>query len=123
MGKRMTAKEKKFRAEVRAELREKGLIPPVKAPLNRRKFSHEVWKEYEAVKDKFILHNVYIPEALMYITSGTDITKVTPEMVGALKVIKLALDIQKFKTELNESKHPATIGEYFEQVVIPIINL
>ena len=46
-GKQMTARKKELAAEARAELREKGLMPPVKKPLNRKKYVDKAKKIYE----------------------------------------------------------------------------
>ncbi|WP_113675916.1 hypothetical protein [Vallitalea guaymasensis] len=45
--KKLTARQKKFNAEVKKEMIEKGLLPPPKPRLNRRKFACEVRKELE----------------------------------------------------------------------------
>ena len=41
---KMTEKEKKERAKIRKQLREDGLLPPKKKPMNRKKFIDEARK-------------------------------------------------------------------------------
>ncbi|WP_206460653.1 addiction module toxin RelE [Anaerovorax sp. IOR16] len=118
--KKMTQKEKKLQAEIRAELREKGIIPPVKQRLNRNKFAEEVIEEWNNHGDIF-----YLPRALGYIIPSTEFkTKITPEQIGALKVMKLAMEYKKFEEELRargETSYNAV--EFYKKVVAPIINL
>ena len=45
--KRMTQREKEQRKSIRAELREEGLIPPVKPRLNRAVFCKETMQMWE----------------------------------------------------------------------------
>ena len=47
--KRMTNREKEERKRIKKNLQEKGIIPPDKPRLNRKKFAKEVcdeWKDY-----------------------------------------------------------------------------
>lgn len=89
-GKRMTAREKKLAAEARAELREKGLMPPVKKPLNRKKYVDEAKKIYEeeSKKHDFTLYLIWALWEMMGHT-GSD-HRLDLEAVGAAKVIHLA---------------------------------
>lgn len=118
--KKMTQKEKKLQAEIRAKLREKGIIPPVKQRLNRNKFAKEVIEEWSEYGDIF-----YLPKALGCIIPSTKIkTKITPEQIGALKVMKLAMEYKKFEEELRaRGKTSYNAMEFYEKVVAPIINL
>lgn len=118
--KKMTNKEKQHAKEFREELREKGIIPPVKPKLNRNKFAKEVIEEWEKDGDIF-----YLPRALgCIIPSGAIKTKITPEQIGALKVMKLAMEYKKFEEEVKargETSYKAM--EFYEKVIAPIINL
>ena len=46
---KMTEKEKKERAKIRKQLREDGLLPPKKKPMNRKKFIDEARSVYESM--------------------------------------------------------------------------
>ncbi|KYG90364.1 hypothetical protein A0U40_18405 [[Bacillus] sp. KCTC 13219] len=78
--KRMTAAEKKWNKEFREELREKGIIPPVKPRLNRKKFLQETFREYdEAIKTYSDMN--YLAKAIAW-TVGRDQDKnITTEQV------------------------------------------
>ena len=46
---RMTRREKEARAQVKKELQEKGILPPDKPRLNRKKFVREAIQEYDTL--------------------------------------------------------------------------
>ena len=45
----MTRREKEARAQVKKELQEKGILPPDKPRLNRKKFVREAIQEYDTL--------------------------------------------------------------------------
>ena len=50
--------------------------------------------------------------------------EVTPEQVGVLKLLKLAVEMEKFMKALEaEGRDKYTIGEYHEKVCAPVMNL
>lgn len=58
------------------------------------------------------------------IPSGEFETKITPEQIGALKVMKLAIEIKRFEEQNRaEGKRDYTIGELYEKAVAPILKL
>lgn len=118
--KKLTNAEKKLNKEIREDMRERGILPPIKPKLNRKKFAQEVREEWEKDGDIF-----YLLRALgCIIPSGKYETKITPEQIGALKVMKLAIDIKKFEEDLKangETKYNAM--EFYEKVIAPVLNL
>ena len=53
-----------------------------------------------------------------------DMHEVTAEEVGVLKLLKLAVELNKFSTALEaEGRREYTIGELADKVVIPILKL
>ena len=74
--KRMTQRQKDERAQVKKELQAKGVIPPDKPRLNRKKFAKEVWAEYEAMEP--IRREVFLLKAIGCMV-GPDMREVTPE--------------------------------------------
>jgi hypothetical protein len=122
--KKMTQKEKKAMAKLRAELREKGIIPPVKPKLNRKKFSKEV---NEAFKSDFGSYSDigHLYEAIGWMNPGVDpMFKITPEQVGVLKMLKMAVEIKKFKEELiSKGIKEYKPMELYEKVIKPIQEL
>ena len=122
--KRLTIAEKKMNATIRNELREKGMIPPVKTKLNRKKFTAEVEKD----RDKYLNSygdTLYINQAINWMISSVKFKRqITLEQIGVLKVIKIAVEIKKFmksKEENGEEKY--NIEELYKNVIDPIIKL
>jgi hypothetical protein len=118
--KKMTNKEKQHAKEFREELREKGILPPVKPKLNRKKFAKEVREEWQEHGDIFYLHKAFG----CMIPSGEFETNISPEQIGALKVLKIAIEYKKFEEDLKaKGETTYSVGELYEKVIAPIINL
>lgn len=120
--KRLTNAEKKFNKEIREQLREDGILPPIKPKLNRKKFSKEVIEEFKGFGSYSDLRSLY--EAISWMLPSDIERKVTPEQIGLVKTLKLALEIKKFK-EKKETEGIDTykVEELYEEVVRPIKNL
>lgn len=89
----MTAREKKERTKIRKELRERGILPPKKKPLNRKVFAE---RAKEALKKQagYTL-NLYLHWALLEMLEKQDYSRpgaivYSQEAVGAAKVVLLA---------------------------------
>ncbi|MBG9479390.1 hypothetical protein [Lysinibacillus sphaericus] len=120
--KRMTIAEKKINEQVRKELREKGLIPPVKKRLDRKRFLQETFKEFDTLEGYTDLSCLY--EAIAWMVSRQQDRNITAEQVGVLKVMKIAVAIKDFydqKRADGESNY--TLGELYEKVIEPIKSL
>lgn len=121
--KRLTLAEKKMQKELRAALREKGVLPPVKPRLNRKKFLEEVYNEYDK-EIKTLTDCLYLARAINIMVGRSTVNKVTSEQVGILKTMKLACAIKQFEHQKSaEGKNKYTIGELYETVIEPIIRL
>lgn len=119
--KRLTQREKAERAAFKKQMQEKGIIPPDKPRLNRKKFAREVWTEFEQMDA--IRADVYLRKAIGCMV-GPDMREVTSEEVGVLKLMKIAIETDKFMKALEaEGRTQYTIGEYAEKVVLPIMRL
>lgn len=115
---KMTAREKADRARIRKELREEGLLPPTKKPLNRKKFCEEAWEIFQS--DYGIDFPIYVYWAIAEMLVHTDKTTGTlsREAVGAAKVLKLAkarMDFEADRRERGESSEYKR-GELIEVV-------
>lgn len=117
--KKLTQREKALNARVKKELQEEGFLPPDKPRLNRKKFAEEVLKEYQE-QDYGI--DIYIARAIWLMVS-TNAHKVTPEQVGVLKLLKIAMETRKFEQALPEGTKKYSIEEYLKKVVFPIEDL
>ena len=119
--KRMTQRQKDERAQVKKELQAKGVIPPDKPRLNRKKFAKEVWAEYEAMEP--IRREVFLLKAIGCMV-GPEMLEVTPEEVGGLKLLKLAVEMDKFSQRLEaEGRDTYTLGELSDKVIMPVLKL
>lgn len=116
---KMTAKEKKLRAQVRKELREDGILPPMKSPLNRRKFLNETQSEWEA-REISQIWDIYLLRAVSYMMTHTErhnIRSPSLEAVGAAKILKIAMRLQQFQSQLQQQKRANyTLMEEYEYV-------
>jgi len=114
----LTVKEKKWRAETRAEYRAKGLLPPVKKPLNRKKFITEARDEFNSA-DFGLSASRYIIRAMGFLMGDY---RPTLQDVGIAKVLKAACEIAKFEKELEvQGRTEYKLTELYERLK-PIIN-
>ncbi|MED9820687.1 MAG: hypothetical protein U0J65_01470 [Christensenellales bacterium] len=113
----MTEREKKNRARIRKELREEGIMPPKKKPLNRKAFCNQAKSELEKHDGyDFIL---YLHWALREMLEKYDFSKpgaicYSLEAVGAAKVVLLATKRMEFEKE--KAGQPFTSGDLYEVV-------
>ena len=119
--KRLTQREKAERAEIKKKLQEDGVLPPDKPRLNRKKFAREVLAEFGAM-DAYSA-DLYLRQAIGCMVSP-DMNRVTEEEVGVLKLLKIAVESERFSKALEaEGRSQYTIGEYAEKVILPILKL
>ncbi len=119
--KRITNKEKAFRAEVKKELQGKGILPPNKPKLNRKKFAEDVWKEFS--EECIGFEGVIEFHQCIGIMVSDKMRRVNEEQVGVLKLMKIAVEVRRFKKRLKEEgRSDYTIGELMD-VVSPILKL
>lgn len=119
-----TQHEKAERAAAKKRLQEQGLLPPPKPRLNRKKFARETWDEFNAFlgADCFRAETALLRSIGFMV--GPDLWEVTPEQVGVFKLLKIAMEYDKFRRKLEvEGRSEYTLGELADEVVLPIINL
>lgn len=119
--KRLTQREKAENAAFKKRMQDKGLLPPDKPKLNRKKFAAEVLAEFDEIDvyDSIL----YLRKAIGCMVSP-DMREVTSEQVGVLKLLKIAVETRKFMKALSAEGHTQyTIGEYLDKVVLPITRL
>lgn len=99
--KRMTQKQKDYNRKLRKEMKEKGILPPDKKRMNRKKFVEETlneWKEREYSH----MWDIYLTEAAFIVSAKTDSRfNTSPESVGAAKVLKIALKLNEFQKKIK----------------------
>lgn len=119
--KRLTQREKAERARIKKKLQEDGVLPPDKPRFNRKKFAREVLAEFGAM-DAYSA-DLYLRQAIGCMVSP-DMNRVTEEEVGVLKLLKIAVESERFSKALEaEGRSQYTIGEYAEKVILPILKL
>lgn len=75
------------------------------------------------VKSKHYTADFYLRKAIMA-TVGPELHEVTSEQVGILKLMKLAVETDRFMQQLKtEGREQYSIGEYVEKVYNPVMNL
>lgn len=120
----MTLAEKKMNKEIREQLREQGILPPVKPRLNRKKFLQETWNEFD---EKIITYAdlKYLRTAIgAMVHRDENIRNVSSEQVGVLKVMKLAAAIKQFEQQKADAGEDSyNVGELYESVIKPITEL
>lgn len=123
--KRMTQREKDQRKRIRAELREQGLIPPVKPRLNRVAFCRETMQMWDAARrEKPGEMESYLAAAIGAMIVDPQYDKVTPERIGVLKLIRIAVaysDFEARKAEQGQTSYK--IQELYDEVIGPILGM
>lgn len=120
----MTKRERKTRAAVKKELQEEGILPPDKKRLNRKKFAREVTEAWQIEMDLFDAADAYYMETAISFMVGRVMGRVTEEEVGALKLLKIAMEIKKFQEKRKEEGQGSyTLAEFYEQAVEPTLKL
>ena len=120
--KKLTNAEKKINKQIREELREKGILPPVKQRLNRKKFAQEVNKELQ--EDNMVYGDIWVGIGALR-PSGKSSLKITEEEIGVLKAVKIALEYRKYVDKIKE-ENPSmdiTFEMLYENVIKPILDL
>lgn len=117
--KKLTNKEKQINKEIRQEMREKGILPPVKPKLNRKKFAKEVREEWDKNGDM-----IYLKGALGAMVPTDHSSNISSEQIGVLKLMKIAMEYKKFEEEIKaKGETTYSIGELYKKVIAPILNL
>ena len=112
--KRLTQREKAERAAIKKQLQADGVLPPDNPRLNRK----DEFSEMDVYTADF-----YLRKAIMA-TVGPELHEVTSEQVGILKLMKLAVETDRFMQQLKtEGREQYSIGEYVEKVYNPVMNL
>ena len=111
----MTKREKKQRAKAKRELQEKGILPPDKPRMNRKKFIEDTLADWK----KFSLESVYgellLMEACVIMTGHHDKKcRISLEAVGAAKCFALAMRLGDLRRKGDES--PMTVGQLYDSI-------
>lgn len=122
--KRLTQREKAERAAAKKWAQENGLLPPDKPRLNRKKFARETWVEWRALRDRELFRADVMLNHAIGTMVGPDMKEVSPEQVGILKLLKLAVEYDRFLKRLEaEGRTTYKMGEYISEVYDPVMKL
>ena len=122
--KRLTQREKAERAATKKRLQEDGVLPPDKPRLNRKKFARETLEEWEELFERDPVRAEWLISRAVGLMTETELPRVTPEQVGVYKVLKLAVEYDKFLRKLEaEGRSKYTFGELADEVVLPVWKL
>lgn len=100
--KKLTAREKKLRADAKKKMQEQGFLPPDKPRLNRKKYVEEARQEWNDKDKGFYAWELYLYEAVSIMLGATDRRlRVSPEAVGVAKCLKLAIRLKEFSDKLK----------------------
>lgn len=117
--KRMTNREKQERAEFKKLMQEKGVIPPDKPKLNRKKFIEEAENEWNERNRECYIWGYYLIRAISFMLSHREgkTLRFSSEAVGAAKVLKLAMRLRKFDEELRaKGEHQYKLGDQYNYI-------
>lgn len=115
--KRMTNAQKKYNAQIKKQMQEKGILPPDKPKLNRKKYIEEAREEWNTRDSGCYVWDAYLYRAIGMMLSQTErmSTRASPEAVGVAKTLKLALRLREFSEKLEaEGRDKYTVGEQYE---------
>lgn len=122
--KRLTQREKAERAAAKKRLQARGVLPPDKPRLNRKKFAQETWAEWTALLAENRLRAAMALCRAVSFTTAPELLEVTPEQVGILKAMKIAVEYEKFLQKLEaEDRSDYSIGELVDEVILPVWKL
>lgn len=117
--KKLTQREIKFRRELKKEMQEKGYIPPDKPRLNRKKFSKEVREEWD---EKGYMSPVGVTLAMSVFANTGELTRITSEELGVLKMMKCAMLIDDAMNDAGKNGTDMTYGDIFE-LIRPVLEM
>ena len=89
--KRMTNREKQERMAAKRRLQAEGILPPDKPRLNRKKFIEEAEAEWNGRDLECLIWDLYIMRALFCMLGHGSARGISPEAVGAAKILKIAI--------------------------------
>ncbi len=116
--KRLTNREKKERAEFKKRMQEKGILPPDKPKLNRKKFIEEAQAEWNSRDEECYIWDVYLMQAIFYMLGHMEKDmRTSREAVGAAKVLKIAMRLRDFSEDTKaKGKHEYKVVDQYNYI-------
>lgn len=112
--KKMNKSERKIRSDVKKDMQKKGLVPPDKPRLNRKKYIEEAKEEWNGKDGEYYGWDIWLNAAISYMLLRKDQhLRVSSEAVGVAKTLKLAIRLKEFHDKLKaEERTSYTIGAF-----------
>ena len=112
----LTQAEKKFNAKMKKQMQEKGIIPPDKPKLNRKKFIEEAMEEWNNRDRECLTWEFWLYDAISHMLAHTEKGfRVSPEAVGVAKTLKLAIRLREFHEKLEaEGRDSFNVMEQYD---------
>ncbi|MCM1193928.1 MAG: hypothetical protein NC123_18895 [Butyrivibrio sp.] len=112
----LTNKEKTMNAKIKKKMQEKGIIPPDKPRLNRKRYIEEAMREWNGRDKDCCLWSYYLCDAISIMMGHIESNlRASKEAVGAAKCLKLAVRLKEFSDKLKaEGRKQYTVGEQLE---------
>lgn len=117
--KRLTQREKKANAAFKRKMQEKGILPPDKPRLNREKYIKEAVEEWNGRSMDCRVWDIYLQQAAGWMTGHVERRGLrrSLEAVGAAKVLKVAIRLEKYSRELREKgQDKYTLDEQYNYI-------
>ena len=116
--KKMNKSERKIRSDVKKDMQKKGLVPPDKPRLNRKKYIEEAKEEWNGKDGEYYGWDIWLNAAISYMLLRKDQhLRVSSEAVGVAKTLKLAIRLKEFHDKLKaEERTSYTIGEQYDYI-------
>lgn len=116
--KTMTKAQKAANAKFKKEMQARGVLPPDKPRLNRKKYIEEAREEWNGKGGEYYEWDFWLHEAISYMLGHTDKhLRASPEAVGVAKTLKLAIRLKEFHHKLKaEGRTTYTVGEQYEYI-------
>lgn len=117
--KTMTKAQKAMNAKIKKEFQEKGILPPDKPKLNRKKFIDEARTEWNGRSNDCFIWEHYLMEAISYMLCQRErmSSRASLEAVGTAKVLKLAIRLWEFSEELKaKGEHEYKLADQYNYI-------
>lgn len=116
--KRITVREKRQRSEIKKELQEKGVLPPNKPKLNRKKYIEEARDEWNKKDACYFGWDYWLRRAIAITLGMTDKNfRASPEAVGVAKTLKIAIRLKEFHDKVEaEGRDSFKVIEQYEYI-------
>ena len=97
-------------------MQERGILPPDKPKLNRKKYIEEARNEWNSKDKECYVWDLYLHKALSITLGLTDRHfHASPEAVGVAKTLKLAIRLKEFSDKLKaEGRTEYKVMEQYE---------